>query len=104
MIEIQFKKKTYKQFLEIKSPLLESITDILRQLQINPYLGDLIPRKNLSKKTISYYGTNKLFRIALINYWRLIYIIIGKEDRTIVLILEFFNHKNYNKRFGYKNK
>lgn len=60
--------------------------------------------KNISKGVAERYGTDRLWRIELIGYWRLIYTIIGDEVKIITFILEFMDHKRYDKIFGYKKK
>lgn len=91
------KKPSYKQ-------LLSSIDEAIKNLKTNPFYGDLIPRKYLTKKVIDRYGTNKIFRIELVGYWRLLYTAIGDEAQIIALILEYMNHKTYDKLFGYRKK
>jgi aromatic ring-opening dioxygenase LigB subunit len=83
--------------------LLNSLNNTLTNIKFNPYYGNLIPRKYLTKKIINKYGTDKIFRCKLIGFWRLLYTIIGDEVKIIALILEFVNHKDYNELLGYKN-
>lgn len=118
-IEIIFDKEAFKHYLKLKeyvekkkssskkptySQLLKSLEKVLDKLKQNPYSGDLIPRKYIPKETISSYGTDKLFRIELVGYWRLIYTLVGDEIRIIVFVLEFMDHDDYNKRFNYRGK
>ncbi|MBU0665790.1 MAG: hypothetical protein KKB65_05165 [Nanoarchaeota archaeon] len=118
-IEIRFEKVAYEKYHEIilavetnkssrskpnHESILNSINQKLDKLKLNPYAGDLISRKHLSKRTINFYGTDQLFKTSLIVYWRLIYTLIGEEAKIIVFILEYVNHEIYNKRFGYKKR
>ena len=91
------KKPTYEQ-------LLSSINNAVNNLKSNPFYGDLIPRKYLTKKTIEKYGTNKIFRIELVGYWRMLHTVVGDEAQIIALILEYVDHHTYDKLFGYKKK
>ena len=95
-------KKGQNNSFEIK--LLNSIkqkSDILRE---NPFYGNSIPKKQIPKELIKKYKLDNLWRIELSNFWRMIYTIKGDEIEVICFILEIFNHKKYNKLFGYKNK
>jgi len=47
---------------------------------------------------------DKIFWVELIGYWRLLYTLIGDDVQIIAFILEFMDHKEYNKLFGYKNR
>ncbi len=90
-------KPTYKQ-------LLESINNALKNIKANHNYGNLIPRKYIPKKAIGKYGTDKILRVELVGYWRLLYTLIGDEVKIIAFILEYMNHKECNKLFGYRKK
>ena len=36
--------------------------------------------------------------------WRLVYTLAGNEIEIISILLEWFSHKEYERRFGYKSK
>ena len=80
--------------------LLKAIEREKNNLKINPQVGTHIPQKYIPKETIERYGTYRLWKIDLVGYWRLIYTIIGDEVKIITFILEFMDHKKYNKLFG----
>jgi hypothetical protein len=87
-------KPTYEQ-------LLSSVNNSLKNIKANPFYGDLIPRKYISKGVVERYGTSKIFRVELTGYWRLLYTLIGDEVSIVALILEYINHDKYNRIFGY---
>lgn len=91
------KKPTYEQ-------LLSSINNALNNIKINYKYGDLIPRKYITKAVIQRYGTDKILRVELVGYWRLLYTVIGDEVKIIAFILEYMDHNKYNKLFGYKKR
>lgn len=116
---IKFDEEAYKQYQELqkavaegekskKKPtyeqLLTSINNALRNIKADYKYGDFIPRKYISKATIQKYGTDKIFRVELVGYWRLLYTVIGDEAKIIAFILEYIDHDKYNKIFGYKKK
>lgn len=84
--------------------LLKAIEREKNNLKIDPQHGTHIPRKNISKAVVKKYGTDRLWKLDLVGFWRLIYTIIGNDIKIVAFILEFMNHKDYNKVFGYKNK
>lgn len=90
-------KPTYEQ-------LLTSINNTINNIKANPYYGNLIPRKYLNKTIVMKYGTDKIFRVELVGYWRLFYTLIGDEAKIIAFILEYMDHEKYNKLFGYRKK
>lgn len=118
-VVIRFDREAYKEYKELqevvaegkgakKKPtyeqLLTSINNALRNVKANPYYGNLIPRKYLSKGVIQRYGTDKILRVELVGYWRILYTLIGDEVKIIAFILEFMDHDKYNKIFGYKKE
>ena len=105
-IVIKFDKDAHKEYEELQelvtqgtiakkkptySQLLSSINTALKNIKANSHYGDLIPRKYIS-------------RVELVGYWRLLYTLIGDEVSIIAFILEFMDHKKYDKVFGYRKK
>ena len=84
--------------------LLKAIEREKTNLKINPQIGIHIPRKNIPKRTVERYGTDRLWKIDLVGYWRLIYTITGDEVKIISFVLEFIDHPTYDKIFGYRKK
>ena len=84
--------------------LLKSIEREKNNLKIDPQHGIHIPRKYIPKNLLERYGTDKLWKIDLVGFWRLIYTITGDEAKIIAFILEYMDHKKYDKVFGYKKK
>jgi len=116
---IQFDEEAYKEYQKLKESvaekkksrtkptyeqLLTSINNALDNIKADYRYGDLIPRKYISKSTIEKYGTDKILRVELVGYWRLLYTIIGNEAKIIAFILEYMDHDTYNKIFGYKKR
>ncbi|MBI2108471.1 hypothetical protein HYX09_05510 [Candidatus Woesearchaeota archaeon] len=118
-VVVQFDKEAYHEYQELqdfvaqgkkakKKPtyeqLLSSINTALSNIKANPYYGDLIPRKHISKGIVNKYGVDKIFRVELVGFWRLLYTVIGEEARIIAFILEYMDHSEYDKVFGYRKK
>ena len=116
-VVVQFDKEAYHEYQELqelvtqgkkakKKPtyeqLLSSINTALSNIKANPYYGNLIPRKYISKGIVNKYGTDKIFRVELVGFWRLLYTVIGEETRIIAFILEYMDHDKYDKVFGYR--
>ncbi len=84
--------------------MLNAINRSIDLLKINPDYGINIPKNLLPKKYLVDYKINNLRKIDLPNYWRLCYTIRTDAFEIISLLLEFIDHKQYNKIFKYKNK
>jgi len=84
--------------------LLKAIDREKNNVKIDPQYGAHIPRRNISKAIVERYGTDRLWKIDLVGYWRMIYTITGDDVKIIAFVLEFMDHKKYDKVFGYKKK
>jgi len=63
--------------------------------------GLKIPKKLWPKLYVQHYGITNLWKYDIPNGWRLIYTIETNEVKIVNIILEWPDHKNYERRFGY---
>lgn len=67
----------------------------------DPLCGIKIQKRLWPKEYKKKYGITNLWKYDLPNGWRLIYTIESDEVKIINIILEWFDHKEYSKRFKY---
>ena|SRR3989338_7985556 len=84
--------------------LLMAIERETDNLVINPHRGIQIPKKQIPREYVIKYGITNLWKINLPDYWRMTYTITGNELEIISILLEFMDHKRYDKVFGYRKK
>jgi hypothetical protein len=70
-------------------------------LKKDPGCGTKIPKRIWPKEYIKEYSIDNLWKYDLPNGWRLIYTIKTNEVIIINVILEWFDHKEYERRFKY---
>ena len=70
-------------------------------LSNDPFCGIQIPKKQIPKIYIKKYGIDNLWKYNFPNAWRLIYSVARDEIIVVTIILEWMNHKEYEKRFNY---
>ncbi len=99
---LEQKKQGTENSFEIQ--LLKSIDREIGNLKIDPQKGRHIPRRNVPKQAVMRYKTDKLWKLDLVGFWRMIYTITGDQVKIITFILEIMDHDKYNKVFGYKGK
>ena len=80
--------------------LYEFINLAIDDFKKDPCSGIKIP-KRIWPKVYSQYEIINLWKYDLPNGWRLVYTIDTDELRIVNIILEWFDHKDYEKRFGY---
>lgn len=83
--------------------LLRSINRVKEILRQNPFAGDQIPRDRTPVKYKKKYGAENVWRIELADRWRLIYTITGNQIEILTFVMDIFNHRDYDKVFGYKH-
>ena len=94
------KKKDSKFHIQ----LLKAIEREKNFLFIDQFRGIQISKYLIPKEYIDKYGVTNLWKINLPDYWRMLYTIVGNELEIISVLLEFMDHMEYNKKFGYSNE
>ncbi len=100
-------KKLEADFLELKEGKFEDqeifrfIERAREDLLKDPLCGIRIPSRLIPQEYIQKYGITNLWKYNLPNAWRLLYSIAGNEVKIVSVILEWMDHKNYERRFGY---
>ena len=109
-------KQVYVAFAEIKldkefetlkegkfqdKQLYNFIDRAMKDMKNNPICGIKIPKRLWPKKYIEEYDINNLWKYDLPNGWRLIYTIKEDEEKILNVVLEWFDHKEYERKFNY---
>lgn len=82
----------------LKKALIKSIAD----LKEDAFSGESIPKRLIPIFYIKKYNVDNLWWYSLPNAWRLIYMVITPSNKELLVsILEYFDHKNYGRRFKY---
>ncbi|MGV8087215.1 MAG: hypothetical protein ACP5N1_06315 [Candidatus Woesearchaeota archaeon] len=103
MLNNNIKEELSKNITSSKNQtLMNSIQNKIDLLKKDPSYGIQIPKDRIPKEYLSEYNVNNLWKINLSGYWRMIYTLQGKEIKIIALVMDIFNHKEYDKKFGYK--
>lgn len=89
---------------KIESSILNAIKQKSDLIRSDPHYGDPIKKSLIPKEYAIKYNITNLFRVELPNYWRMLYT-LTEGNTTIEIIsfvLDIIDHKEYNKKFGYK--
>ncbi len=92
------------QTSKIDRSILNSINQKIELIKENPHYGDPVSKKLIPEEYKEKYGVTNLFRVELPNFWRMLYTLTEGETKIeiIAFVLDIINHKDYNKKFGYK--
>lgn len=83
--------------------LLRSINRVRDLLKQNPFAGDQVQKRQIPSNYIQKFDVDNVWRIELADRWRLVYTITGNQIEIITFVMDIFNHKDYDKVFGYKH-
>ncbi len=81
--------------------LFKFINQALDNIEENAFCGIQIPKRLIPKEYIIKYGVKNVWKYDLPKAWRLIYSIVNDEIVVVSLVLEWLDHKKYEKRFKY---
>ena len=101
--EVQFANEKVKETfdklndLDLKKFIDRAFCDI----KANPFCGIQIPKNQIPQDYIKKFDIHNVWKYNLPNAWRLIYSIKGGEVVIITIILEWMDHKEYERRFKY---
>src|SRR3989338_8469928 len=93
-------KKTFDELSRSDPELHRRLERAIEDLEINPFSGIQIPKRLWPKIYIKKYDIKTLWKYNLPDAWRLIYTVRGNQVELLTIILEWMNHKNYERRFG----
>ena len=81
--------------------LKKVIKKTIEKLNENVFYGEKISKKQIPKEYVHKYGIDNLYWCQLPNAWRLVYSVEADSVEILAVIIEYFNHKNYERRFNY---
>ncbi len=102
-IEVIFENKRLEKdyFSFPKNDALgKKITKIISEIKKNPAYGKQIP-SHLIPKEYTKKGFNNIFWVRINSSWRLIYSLKGGSAEILAIILDYFDHKKYERKFKY---
>ena len=89
---------------KLEKSIFNSICEKLELIKEDPKIGESVKKKLIPKEYIDQYGITVLYKIRLANYWRMLYTIKNNELEIISIIIDIFDHDEYNENFGFKKK
>ncbi len=102
-VEVQFaNKKVEDAFNKIADKDLKRFLErAFKDIEANPFCGIQIPKKLIPKVYIDTHNAKNVWKYDLPGAWRLIYSIEGGQPVIVTIVLEWMDHKEYERRFKY---
>jgi len=110
-IEVKFSQDAYEVFAylakksihsKIERSIFNAIEKKIQLIRDNPHMGDSIAKVLIPREYKNKYLAKNLYRVELPNYWRMLYTISDEELKIIAFIIDVVDHKDYDKKFGYR--
>ncbi|HIJ10484.1 TPA: hypothetical protein HA278_00375 [Candidatus Woesearchaeota archaeon] len=81
--------------------LYKWINRALDDIEEDTFCATQVPKKLILKVYIEKYGIDNLWKYDLPSGWRLLYSVANSDIIVLAIIIEWFDHKNYERRFKY---
>ncbi len=98
-------KAAFDKLLEDKvedKQLHEFLSRAFKDIEENAFCGIQVPKKLIPKEYRQKFDVDNLWKYNLPNAWRLVYSVARDEIVVISIVLEWMDHKEYDRKFGYK--
>jgi len=88
--------------LDEKDPAKKAIIKAVKDIKENCYCGRNVKKKLIPKKLIDKYKINNLWIYNMPSSWRLLYsLTTSGEIELVAVILDWMNHKDYERLFKF---
>ena len=84
--------------------LWSGIQRVFDLLVDNPFYGDNAKKKKIPDYYIKKYDVQNLYIADLPLFWRMVYVIKGNKVEIVCIVLDIFDHDDYNKIFGIRKR
>ncbi|MDP7116411.1 MAG: hypothetical protein QF632_02735 [Candidatus Woesearchaeota archaeon] len=84
--------------------IFKAVNQKVELIKDNPHYGNPIKKKLIPQEYKEKYNAGNLFRVELPGFWRMLYTLTDDETEVeiIAFVLDIIDHKDYDKKFGYK--
>lgn len=98
--------KIQKAFLDLESSkkdkrIYDWLYQAFQDIEENAFCGIQIPKRLIPKEYLKKYNVNNLWKYNIPNAWRLLYSIENLEILVVSIILDWMDHKTYERKFKY---
>ena len=97
-------EKTKKAFEELEvsdNKMFNWLIRAFNDIEENAFCGIQIPKRLIPKEYAQKDKVKNLWKYNLPNAWRLLYSVENQEILVVSIILEWMDHKTYEKKFNY---
>ncbi|VVB81796.1 Uncharacterised protein [uncultured archaeon] len=84
--------------------ILKAVNQKIGLIKANFHYGDPVAKKLIPEEYKIKYDISNLFRVELPDFWRMLYTLTDgdSEIEIVAFVLDVIDHKEYDKKFGYR--
>ena len=82
-------------------PVKRGIVRAIKNIREDAFIGRNVRKELIPRKLVSMYSLNNLWIYDLPNGWRLLYSLKDNEIELIAAVLDWMNHKDYERLFNF---
>ena len=90
--------------LDKNGQIFKDVNRVIEELKKNQIAGVHLQRNKIPKYYIHKHDCNAYYKVVLPENWRLIYGILSINKEKHALLMELFDHVDYDIRFDFKKK
>lgn len=94
-------KESFESLKEEDERLYKEIVRALESIRNNAFYGRNVKKELIPKEFKQKYGVDNLWIYNLRKDWRLLYSLANKEIEVIAIVLDWMDHKDYEKLFRF---
>ena len=106
--EVTFVNKELKQTYEsledndqVKKAITKAIDDLKKSRKVGKKFPDKILRNKKAKEFVKKHNLKNIWHYNLTSSWRLLYTVAGDDIEILAIILNWLDHKDYDRLFGF---
>jgi len=94
-------KKAFEKLKRSDSKLYKFILRAFEDIEENVFCGIQLPKKLIPKEYLKKFNVRNVWKYNLPGAWRLLYSVEGRNLIILSIVLEWMDHKTYERRFKY---
>lgn len=94
-------KGTFYELEKSDKQLYDLLSRAFKEIESNAFCGIQIPKRLIPKEYAKKKSIHNLWKYNLPKSWRLLYSIENQEIIVVSIVLEWMDHKSYERRFRY---
>ncbi len=94
-------KRAFERLKDEDERLFKEIDNALKVIKQNVFFGRNVRKKLIPKELVQKYNIDNLWIYNLRKDWRLLYTITNDEIEVLAVVLDWMDHKDYEKLFKF---